>query len=293
MNRRVTLDVPSFQKLLLAAWVLQCERDRELAEAATRATAETQKKSAASSLSVLTQRVSEQTRGVVREARKRLGLGWVWIEQGSKQLAASASSRIAAAGKRGWRIAQAYTGARLVLVLLVTLFLSQLRTRPRLTDVIVGPQFANAAVDTRPIERAAPSEEMIEQHARRAAPLVEPSHLRVTDAPEVPVVESLSRYEIRSLKRQAQYGDDVAALTLGMAYEVGRPVRQSCKRAAHWVALAAEDGNPAAQYNLALRYANGDGTRVDRDEARKWIERAATRGYKEAETESAEFDGGK
>jgi TPR repeat protein len=32
MNQRFTLDVSSFQKLLEAAWVLQCERDRELSE---------------------------------------------------------------------------------------------------------------------------------------------------------------------------------------------------------------------------------------------------------------------
>src|SRR5580700_11220882 len=32
MNQRFTLDIPSFQKLLEAAWVLQCQRDRELSE---------------------------------------------------------------------------------------------------------------------------------------------------------------------------------------------------------------------------------------------------------------------
>src|SRR5271170_1732113 len=32
MNQRFNLDVSSFQKLLEAAWVLQCERDRELSE---------------------------------------------------------------------------------------------------------------------------------------------------------------------------------------------------------------------------------------------------------------------
>ena len=32
MNQQFTFDVSSFQKLLEAAWVLQCERDHELSE---------------------------------------------------------------------------------------------------------------------------------------------------------------------------------------------------------------------------------------------------------------------
>jgi hypothetical protein len=110
----------------------------------------------------------------------------------------------------------------------------------------------------------------------------EPSHLRVTDPAVSSLVESLSRYEIETVRQQAQYGDAAAALTLGMAYEIGRHVPRSCTEAAHWVAVAANEGNPAAQYNLALRYISGDGTPADLDQARNWLEKAARLGYQKA-----------
>ena len=111
---------------------------------------------------------------------------------------------------------------------------------------------------------------------------LEPSHLRVTDPAASSLVAGLSPYEIETVRHQAQYGDDVAALTLGMAYEIGRHVPRSCTEAAHWVAVAAEEGNSAAQYNLALRYLSGDGTPTNLDEARKWLEKAEKHGYQKA-----------
>jgi len=104
----------------------------------------------------------------------------------------------------------------------------------------------------------------------------------VTDAAASSLVAGLSRYEMRTVRQQAEYGDAVAALTLGMAYEIGRHVPQSCAQAAHWVAVAAEEGNSAAQYNLALRYLSGDGIPTNLDEARKWLRKAAGRGYQKA-----------
>jgi len=115
-----------------------------------------------------------------------------------------------------------------------------------------------------------------------AGPGLETSHLRVTDAPESADLDRMSRYEVRSMRRQAEFGDDTAALTLGMAYETGRGVPQNCKEAARWVQVAADDGNAAAEYNLGLRYLSGDGVREDRAEARKWIEAASQQGYARA-----------
>ncbi len=116
-----------------------------------------------------------------------------------------------------------------------------------------------------------------------ASAVLEPSHMRVTDAASSSLVAGLSQYEIQTVSRQARYGDDVAALTLAMAYEIGRNVPQSCTQAAHWVAVAAEEGNSAAQYNLALRYVSGDGTPTNLDEARKWLKEAAGQGYQKAQ----------
>jgi hypothetical protein len=108
------------------------------------------------------------------------------------------------------------------------------------------------------------------------APL-EISHKHVTDPATLSAVEQLSRYEIRALRRQAGYGDESAAFTLGMAYEVGSFVPQNCMEAAQWVTTAAQAGDAAAQYNLGLRYRDGDGVPADRVESGKWLRKAATR----------------
>ena len=130
------------------------------------------------------------------------------------------------------------------------------------------------------------------EHARADVPVLpatvpkptvpEPSHLRVTDPAALSLVAELSPFEMQAVRQQAEYGDAVAALTLGMAYELGRYVPRSCTEAAHWVAVAAQEGNSAAQYNLALRYISGDGTPTNLDEARKWLEKAAAHGYQKA-----------
>ena len=109
----------------------------------------------------------------------------------------------------------------------------------------------------------------------RPVPPLEVSHKHITDPATLSVVQQLSRYEISGLRRRAKYGDDSAAFTLGMAYEVGRYVPQNCAQAARWVTTAAEAGDAAAQYNLGLRFRGGDGVSADRAESEKWLRKAA------------------
>lgn len=108
-----------------------------------------------------------------------------------------------------------------------------------------------------------------------ATPPLETSHKRITDGSTQSAVEQLSRYELKGLRRQARYGDETAAFTLGMAYEVGHFVPQNCKEAARWVIRAAEADDAAAQYNLGLRYRDGDGVSADRALSKKWLRKAA------------------
>lgn len=108
---------------------------------------------------------------------------------------------------------------------------------------------------------------------RTDAPL-QVSHLRVTDRTTEDAIRTLSRYELAALRRRGLYGDDFAAFQMGMAYETGRQVPQSCTTAAQWVARAASEGNAAAQYNLGLRYRDGDGVPVNGEEAVKWLQKA-------------------
>ncbi len=114
-------------------------------------------------------------------------------------------------------------------------------------------------------------------------PLVETSHLRATDSNVVAALEELSSYEIKSLRRQAMFGDDNAALLLGMSYETGKGVRRDCAEAAHWIRVSAENGNAAAQYNLGLRYLDGDGVSMDKAASVRWLRSAAKRGYQKAQ----------
>jgi len=108
-----------------------------------------------------------------------------------------------------------------------------------------------------------------------ATPPLETSHKRITDGPTQSAVAQLSRYELKGLRRQAKYGDETAAFTLGMAYEMGHFVPQNCKEAARWVIRAAEADDAAAQYNLGLRYRDGDGVSADRALSNKWLRKAA------------------
>jgi len=108
------------------------------------------------------------------------------------------------------------------------------------------------------------------------------SHEHVTDLVVLSTVEGLSRYEVPALRRQAYYGDDSAALVIGMLYETGRYVPQSCAKAADWVTKSAIWGNAAAQYNLGLRYRDGDGVPANEDEAAKWLRRASNQRYSKA-----------
>jgi len=110
------------------------------------------------------------------------------------------------------------------------------------------------------------------------------SHKRVTDSAAAAALRNLSRFEIPGLLRQARYGDDAAAFTVGMAYETGHGVPQDCAKAAHWVSEAASGGNAAAEYNLSLRFRDGDGVPPNAEESEKWRQKAAAKSYLQAQT---------
>ena len=89
-------------------------------------------------------------------------------------------------------------------------------------------------------------------------PRLEPSHLHVTDDATLSELQDFSRFELQPIRRQAEFGDGAAALTLGMAYETGEGITQSCAQAARWILISAQDGNPAARYKPALALSTGD-----------------------------------
>jgi uncharacterized protein len=60
-------------------------------------------------------------------------------------------------------------------------------------------------------------------------------------------------------------------------YGEGRGVPQDFAEAAKWYALAAEQGDAQAQYNLGIAYARGEGVTQDEVEAHMWFNLAAAR----------------
>jgi TPR repeat protein len=109
------------------------------------------------------------------------------------------------------------------------------------------------------------------------------SHRQVTDPAMSSALRDLSRHEIVGLQRRAAYGDNSAALLLGMAYETGHLVPQDCIKAREWVTESANEGNAAAQYNLGLRYRQGDGVPVNQEVGAQWLRKAAAQKYFQAQ----------
>jgi uncharacterized protein len=107
--------------------------------------------------------------------------------------------------------------------------------------------------------------------------------MQVTDPAISSALRNLSRYEIVGLRRRAMYGDDSAALLLGMAYETGHLVPQNCVKAGEWITQSANEGNAAAQYNLGLRYRHGDGEPVNQEVGARWLRKAAAQKYSQAQ----------
>ena len=61
-------------------------------------------------------------------------------------------------------------------------------------------------------------------------------------------------------------------------YDEGDGVCQNSQKALEWYTKAANQGHPAAQYNLALMYYDGEGVKQDKHTAKEWFEKACANG---------------
>lgn len=167
--------------------------------------------------------------------------------------------------------------AAVLLIMLVFLFLITAAGRRSYT--------ASADSETSAAVKLVPASEPSQDLRQRSGPVpaYPLSHLQVTDPATSSALRTLSRYEIVGLRRRAVYGDDSAALLLGMAYEIGHLVPQNCVKAGEWVAKSANEGNAAAQYNLGLRYRHGDGEPVNEEVGARWLRKAAAQKYSQAQ----------
>lgn len=83
----------------------------------------------------------------------------------------------------------------------------------------------------------------------------------------------------------AESGDPAAQFNLGMMYARGDGVAEDFAQAASWFRKAAEQGQVEAQARLGGMYARGIGVERDYDQAADWLLRAATRHHKQSQFE--------
>lgn len=81
-----------------------------------------------------------------------------------------------------------------------------------------------------------------------------------------------------SLRRAAQSGDPSAEFNVAMRFAEGKAVPQDLKQAVYWYQRAASRGFGAAQYRLATMYERGLGVDADLPRAQIWYRRAAEQG---------------
>ena len=81
----------------------------------------------------------------------------------------------------------------------------------------------------------------------------------------------------------AERGDANAQFDLALRYADGDGVEQDQSKAVHWYQKAAEQGHAKAQFNLAVRYENGNGVERDQTKAVRWYLKAAQQGHSGAQ----------
>jgi TPR repeat protein len=96
-----------------------------------------------------------------------------------------------------------------------------------------------------------------------------------TPGPSTPAIETAS---FAQLQQMAQKGDPAAANAVGLRYARGEGIRLDEKEALRWFTKAAEQGNVAAQSKLGSIYLNGRGTPPDFKQAYFWMVLARANG---------------
>ncbi|MCC7411808.1 MAG: sel1 repeat family protein [Gammaproteobacteria bacterium] len=80
----------------------------------------------------------------------------------------------------------------------------------------------------------------------------------------------------------AQEGNAAAQANVAFYYDNGLAVARDPEEAARWYRLAADNGSVDAQYNLGAMYESGEGVEKDYGEAFKWFSLAAQQGDAQA-----------
>lgn len=93
---------------------------------------------------------------------------------------------------------------------------------------------------------------------------------------------------VDALRQQAEAGDAIAQTALATVYLAGLGgVTKDDSEAARWTRMAAEQGFPPAEYDLALLYYTGRGVPKDDAESARWLQRAADKNVAPAQNNLA------
>ena len=88
----------------------------------------------------------------------------------------------------------------------------------------------------------------------------------------------VARKSFQETKIKAEKGDAAAQFNLGVSYANGQGVPKDEAEAAKWYRKAADKGYAAAQVSLGVIYADGRGVPKDEAEAYKWYLLAGAKG---------------
>jgi TPR repeat protein len=88
---------------------------------------------------------------------------------------------------------------------------------------------------------------------------------------------------IDGLRQRAEAGDVAAQFELGLKYHEGQGVEQDYIVALHWFRMAADQGDADSQFNLGVMYEKGRGVPPNYEEAMRWYQKAALHDYAPAE----------
>ena len=106
------------------------------------------------------------------------------------------------------------------------------------------------------------------------------AHPLVVTAQGTPTTQGAA--DLQALRQRAESGDPEAQFNLGVRYNDGQSVPQDDAQAAIWIRKAAEQGYADAQLNLGARYNDGYGVPQDYAQAAAWYRKAADKGIAQA-----------
>jgi putative methionine-R-sulfoxide reductase with GAF domain len=98
------------------------------------------------------------------------------------------------------------------------------------------------------------------------------------------IPEPVQGTDVNRVLNRANAGDPIAQYEMAVRYADGEGVPQNYQDAMAWFAKAAANGNEKAQWKLGLGYIKGIGVPHDEREAVMWFKRAANRGDIRAQT---------